>query len=62
MSLHNPSWQYIPAASHADPSAFQRRQRARMRAADLARKAVAAKEIEAAIERRAKVRKIGGAR
>jgi len=49
MSWRDPDFRYIQAASHADATAFRRRQQARQRAAELARKAEAAAQIETAI-------------
>jgi len=37
------AWDYKPAASHADGAAFRRRQRERMRAAEVQRKAAPTK-------------------
>lgn len=50
MSAHwlDPNWRYVCASSHADASAFRRRQRERIRQAELARKAEAAAEQESA--------------
>ena len=53
MSWRDPKFRYLGAASHADPVAFARRQKARQREMQ-----DAAKEREA--ERAAKVRPIGG--
>ena len=39
MSWRNKSWQYLDSSTHADPAAFQRRQRARAREAEAARRA-----------------------
>lgn len=33
MSLHNPAWQYIPAAAHSDASKFRERQLERIKRA-----------------------------
>lgn len=62
MSLHDASWRYLSSATHADGDEFRKRQRARIRAAETARKQAAAKEIAVVVEARAKVRTIGGAR
>ena len=58
MSLHDPTFKYIGAATHGDPAEFAKRMRARQRAAELQRKALAAAEIEAAVKVRT-IRKSG---
>lgn len=52
MSWRNPAFTYLGAATHADPTAFARRMKARIRIADAQRKA------EAQQERSTKVRVI----
>lgn len=50
MSWRNRDWVYLDSVTHADPSRFMRRQRERIRAAELARKQEAAAQIEAAVK------------